>query len=119
MEIVITATIAHGHRLQLWLFYLVSPPKLAKRMNSVYRSMNASYESKYTTEKPTQLATTPTAEYELVNIRGKNSYLSPNTMPCTREQYAIRGIDTVIYNKENLSRRKTRRCGELQPSLAT
>lgn len=35
------------------------------------------YEVKKTTKKPTQLATTPTAEYELMNISGKNSYFAP------------------------------------------
>ena len=30
------------------------------------------YEVKYTTEKPIQLPTTPIAEYELVNIKGRN-----------------------------------------------
>lgn len=37
------------------------------------------YELKNTTKKPTQLPTTPTAEYELVNISGKNSYFAPNS----------------------------------------
>jgi hypothetical protein len=37
------------------------------------------YDVKYTTRNPTQLPTTPTAEYELVNISGKNSYFFPNT----------------------------------------
>ena len=31
------------------------------------------YDVKYTTMKPTQLPTTPIAEYELVNIKGRNS----------------------------------------------
>jgi len=35
---------------------------------------------KNTTRKPTQLPTTPMAEYELVNINGKNSYFTPNTI---------------------------------------
>ena len=38
----------------------------------------AIYEVKNTTKNPTQLPTTPIAEYELVNIKGKNSYLIPN-----------------------------------------
>jgi hypothetical protein len=66
------------------------------------------YESMYTTENPSQLPITPMAEYELVNINGRNSYLSPNTIPCTSEQYAINGIDTAIYKRENRSSRKTR-----------
>lgn len=37
------------------------------------------YEVKNTTRKPTQLPTTPIAEYELMNISGRNSYLAPNT----------------------------------------
>jgi hypothetical protein len=31
------------------------------------------YSEKYTTKYPTQLPTTPSAEYELVNMRGMNS----------------------------------------------
>jgi hypothetical protein len=65
------------------------------------------YEVKNTTRKPTQLPTTPIAEYELVNINGKNSYFAPNTSRCTNEQYAISGIDTAIYNSENRSKKKT------------
>ena len=44
--------------------------------NSLYsRYLHASiiYDAKYTTRKPTQLPTTPIAEYELVNINGRNS----------------------------------------------
>ena len=37
------------------------------------------YDVKYTTENPIQLPTTPIAEYELVNIKGRNSYLGPKT----------------------------------------
>jgi hypothetical protein len=37
------------------------------------------YEVKKTTRKLTQLPTTPIAEYELMNISGRNSYLAPNT----------------------------------------
>lgn len=68
----------------------------------------ASYEVKYTTRKPIQLPTTPIAEYELVNISGKNSYRFPKTNRCSSEQYSISGIDTAMYNRENLSSRNTR-----------
>lgn len=51
---------------------------------------------KNTTRKPIQLPTTPTAEYELMNINGKNSNLAPNNNWCTSEQYAINGIATAI-----------------------
>ena len=37
------------------------------------------YEVKYTTRNPSQLPITPIAEYELVNIRGRNSYFFPKT----------------------------------------
>jgi hypothetical protein len=37
------------------------------------------HEVKNTTRKPIQLPTTPIAEYELVNINGKNSYFAPKT----------------------------------------
>ena len=37
------------------------------------------YDVKYTTENPIQLPNTPIAEYELVNIKGRNSYLGPKT----------------------------------------
>lgn len=35
------------------------------------------YDVKYTTRKPTQLTVTPIAEYELVNMSGRNSYFEP------------------------------------------
>src|SRR5690606_12585595 len=54
---------------------------------------------------PNQLPTTPTAQYELVNISGKNSSLSPNTAPCTTEQYATSGTLTAIYSVLNRSRK--------------
>jgi hypothetical protein len=54
------------------------------------------YELRNTTEKPTQLPTTPMAEYELVNINGRNSYLRPKMMPWSKEQYTIRGIENAI-----------------------
>lgn len=41
---------------------------------------------------PTQLATTPTAEYELMNMRGRNSYREPKSSEWPREQYAISGM---------------------------
>lgn len=44
------------------------------------------YEVKYTTENPTQLPTTPIAEYELVNINGRNSYFGPKRSSWIREQ---------------------------------
>lgn len=68
----------------------------------------SSYEVKYTTRNPIQLPTTPTAEYELVNIKGKNSYRSPKASRCISEQYSISGIDTAMYSRENRSRRNTR-----------
>lgn len=68
----------------------------------------ASYEVKYTTRKPIQLPTTPIAEYELVNINGKNSYRCPKTSRCSNEQYSISGIDTAMYSRENRSSRNTR-----------
>ena len=54
------------------------------RMNGAmpvwYIMYNAdAHEVKKTTRKPIQLPTTPIAEYELVNINGKNSYFAPNT----------------------------------------
>lgn len=71
------------------------------------------HRSKYTNKKPTQLPTTPIAEYELVNMRGMNSNRPPNTKACTSEQYAISGIDRAMYKKENRSSRNIRGCGEL------
>ena len=66
------------------------------------------YEVKYTIENPIQLPTTPIAEYELVNISGMNSYFFPKTSSWMREQYRIRGMETAMYSKENLSSRNTR-----------
>lgn len=43
-----------------------------------------------------------------MNIKGKNSYFSPKTSSCTKEQYKIRGTETVMYSRANLSRKKTR-----------
>ena len=54
------------------------------------------YEVKYTIENPIQLPTTPTAEYELVNIRGTNSYFFPKTISWTKEQYRIRGMEMAM-----------------------
>ena len=54
------------------------------------------YGVKYTTRNPNQLPTTPIAEYELVNIKGRNSYFFPNTSSCIREQYNISGIETAM-----------------------
>jgi hypothetical protein len=66
-------------------------------MNSgSFSSYPVTYESKYTTRKPTQLPTTPMAEYELVNMRGRNSYREPKTILCINEQYAINGIERAI-----------------------
>lgn len=65
------------------------------------------YEVKNTTKNPSQLPTTPTAEYELININGKNSYFAPKMSWCTNEQYAMRGIATAMYSKENRSNRNT------------
>lgn len=44
------------------------------------------YDVKYTTRKPTQLTVTPIAEYELVNMSGRNSYFEPKMMRCISEQ---------------------------------
>ena len=59
---------------------------LAHRQSLESNILEIIYESMYTTEKPSQLPITPIAEYELVNIKGRNSYLSPNTTLCTKEQ---------------------------------
>ena len=40
---------------------------------------NTTYEVKKTTKNPIQLPITPIAEYELMNINGKNSNFFPNT----------------------------------------
>lgn len=61
---------------------------------------------KKTTKKPTQLATTPTAEYELMNISGKNSYFAPKIREWPSEQYAISGIAMAMYSSEKRSKRK-------------
>lgn len=37
------------------------------------------YEVRNTTKNPIQLPNIPIAEYELVNINGKNSYFAPKT----------------------------------------
>ena len=53
----------------------------------VYSILNSKHQDvKYTTRKPIQLPTTPTALYELMNINGKNSYLLPKMMPWNKEQ---------------------------------
>lgn len=78
----------------------------------------AGYEVKYTTRNPIQLPTTPTAEYELVNINGKNSYRSPKASRCSSEQYSISGLDTAMYSSENLSSRKTRERDDTGASLS-
>ena len=44
------------------------------------------YEVKYTTENPIQLPTIPTAEYELININGRNSNFGPKKSSCMSEQ---------------------------------
>ena len=43
------------------------------------RSRGSLHDVKNTTKNPTQLPTTPKAEYELVNINGKNSNFAPKT----------------------------------------
>lgn len=50
------------------------------------------YDVKYTSMNPTQLANTPTAEYELMNINGRNSNPFLKIIWCTKEQYMIRGM---------------------------
>jgi hypothetical protein len=64
------------------------------------------YEVKYTTWNPIQLAITPIAQYELVNMSGRNSYFSLNTTGCTIEVYMIKGMAMAVYMTENRSRRK-------------
>jgi hypothetical protein len=43
-------------------------------------------ESKKTTKNPIQLATTPTAEYELMNMSGRNSRRAPKMSEWPSEQ---------------------------------
>jgi len=54
------------------------------------------HSEKNTTKNPTQLPTTPSAEYALVNISGTNSNRSLNTNPCTSEVYATSGTATAM-----------------------
>lgn len=54
------------------------------------------------------------AEYELVNIKGKNSSFGPNTNGCTSEQYAINGIAIAMYANEKRSSKNTRRREDLK-----
>ena len=62
---------------------------------------------KYTIKKLIQLDTTPIAQYELVNMSGRNSYFAPNTSWWMSEQYAMSGIATTIYTKEKRSSKNT------------
>ena len=55
--------------------YLLSP--LHGPIHSLADRVSEGYEVKYTTENPIQLPTTPIAEYELMNINGRNSYFDP------------------------------------------
>jgi hypothetical protein len=71
------------------------------------------YESKYTNRNPTQLPTTPMAEYELVNMSGRNSNRLPNIKLWNKEQYAIKGIERAMYKNEKRSSKKILGCGEL------
>jgi len=71
------------------------------------------HDVKNTTKNPIQLPTTPTAEYVLMNIRGRNSYFTPNTISCTSEQYASNGTAIAIYSNENRSSRNTRGFSDL------
>ena len=48
-----------------------------RSIGSLADRVSEAYEVKYTTENPIQLPTTPIAEYELVNINGRNSYFDP------------------------------------------
>lgn len=68
---------------------------------------------KYTTINPSQLPTTPTAEYVLMNISGRNSYLDPNTTRWRTSQYVTRGTAIARYMAMDRSSRKT-----LFPELA-
>jgi hypothetical protein len=63
---------------------------------------------KYTTKNPNQLPTTPIAQYELVNINGRNSNFCPQMIRCNKLQYNISGMLTAMYSKLNLSNRKIR-----------
>ena len=54
------------------------------------------WDVKKTIWNPIQLPTTPIAEYALMNISGRNSYLAPKNNSWKREQYAIKGIATTI-----------------------
>jgi len=47
------------------------------------------------------------AQYELVNISGRNSYFAPNTSWWNSEQYAMSGIATAIYTNEKRSSKNT------------
>lgn len=71
------------------------------------------YEVKNTIKKLIQLDTTPIAQYELVNISGRNSYFAPNASWWTSEQYAISGIATAMYTNEKRSSKNTRGREEL------
>lgn len=61
-----------------------------------FASMLPLHEVKNTTKNPIQLPTTPIAEYELMNMSGKNSYFAPKMSWCTSEQYAMSGIATAM-----------------------
>ena len=56
-----------------------APVRSESKWDGGERMTQVAHEVKKTTRKPTQLPTTPTAEYELMNINGKNSYLAPKT----------------------------------------
>jgi hypothetical protein len=69
---------------------------------------------KYNTMNPTQLPTTPTAEYELVNMSGRNSYLPLKSRLWISDVYRMSGMATAMYRRENRSRRKIRGDGDLR-----
>ena len=76
------------------------------------------HEVKYTIKKLIQLDTTPIAQYELVNISGRNSYFAPNASWWNSEQYAMSGIATAMYTKEKRSSKNTLGLEELHQSSA-
>jgi hypothetical protein len=47
---------------------------------------SSTHDEKNTTEKPIQLATTPIAEYELMNMSGRNSKRAPKISEWPSEQ---------------------------------
>lgn len=86
-------------------------------MQSLSFRVYVTYEVKYTIKKLIQLDTTPSAQYELVNMSGRNSYFAPNASWWNSEQYAISGIATTMYTNEKRSSKNTLGLEELHQSL--